>query len=168
MTGVQTCALPISHDARRIRKEAAKEIGKHSKSNKECVRDAFESITKNGTMKMLGYYDERKEVWKPFHSWNKGTLTNYTSNCGVTLNTQKALNEFDFKSHIDVDAYVRWAEELLDNWKVTADIPELNMQSREDTVVEKSNKGKRKTKIENEIDALKIIYGLKEIEEESA
>ena len=157
-----------THDAKRIRKEAAKQIGKPSKSNKECVRNAFESITKNGTMKMLGFYDERKEVWRPFHSWNKGTLTNYTSNCGVTLNTQKALNEFDFKAHIDVDAYVRWAEELLDNWKVTADIPELNFKSREDTVVEKSGKGKRKTKIENEIETLKIIYGLKDNEEESA
>ena len=155
-----------THDAKRIRFEAANALGKPLKSNKECVINAVESLNDNGLMKMLGYYDEEKEVWKPFHSWNDGTLTNYTSNCGVTLNTQHELDNFNYKEHIDAEAYIRWAEDLLDNWKVTADIPELGMKKRDDTVVEKSAKSKRKTKIENEIDTLKLIYGMKEENEE--
>ena len=107
----------------------------------------------------MGYYDPNSEQWLPIKYWKKSAITNYTSNQGVLLNTAKDLNHFDFKKHLDLNAYIRWAENLISNWKVTADIPEINLISTDDTV-NIVKKQKRKTKKDTEIEALMEIYGL--------
>ena len=107
----------------------------------------------------LGYYDPNSEQWLPIKYWKKSAITNYTSNQGVLLNTAKDLNLFNFKKHLDINAYIRWSENLLNNWKVTADIPEIGLKSIDDTV-NVVKKKKRKTKKDTEIETLMEIYGL--------
>lgn len=114
-------------------------------------------------LKILGYYNPKDEKWYPFKMWKESKITDYTSDVGEIFNTAQSLKDFDIDQHIDLDAYFRWAENLLDNWKVTANIPEISLQSHDDTVVE-GKKTKRTTKKDIEIDILKSYYGLKEKE----
>ena len=60
-------------------------------------------------------------------------------------------------STLDVDAYVAWAEKLLDGWKVTADIPEIGLESIDDTVVVKTRK-KKKTKKMKSLELVRWLY----------
>lgn len=131
----------------------SEEDEKESNANKK-------TITTIDALKILGYYDPKTNQWQPFKMWKESKLTNYTSNVGVVLNTAKELAEFDLDAHIDLDAYFRWAESLLDIWKVTADIPEIGLKSVDDEVV-KGNKSKRVTKKDVEIEILKSYYGFK-------
>lgn len=114
-------------------------------------------------LKILGYYDPNSKQWYPFKMWKESKITGYTSDVGEIFNTAASLKNFDADKHIDLDAYFRWAEELLDNWKVTADIPEIGLISRDDTVIE-GRTTRRVTKKDVEIDILKSFYGLKEKE----
>ena len=90
--------------------------------------------------------------------WREGSLTNYTSNRGLTLPTSKDLDEFDLDL-LDLDAYVAWAENILATWKVTADIPAIGMTSRDDTVVVTATK-KRSNKKTRAADTVRWLYGL--------
>lgn len=89
--------------------------------------------------------------------WRDSTLPHYTSQRGQTLNSTRELREFDM-SKLDLDAYVAWAEKLLDGWKVTADLPAIGMVSRDDTVVPKSTRGPRVTKRSKAIDLVRWMY----------
>lgn len=53
---------------------------------------------------------------------------------GDLIQSRKDYLDFDL-SRIDVDFYVRWAEQILNRWKVTADLPDLGMVSLDDTVI---------------------------------
>lgn len=110
-------------------------------------------------LKILGYYDPKTDKWYPFKMWKESKISGYTSDVGEIFNTAQSLKDFDLDKHIDLDAYFRWAEDLLDNWKVTADIPEIGLESTDDTVVE-GKKSKRVTKKDVEINILKSYYGL--------
>lgn len=92
----------------------------------------------------------RLKVWKPT------VLTGYPSSTGKVLNSRSDLEAFDL-SEIDESAYVDWAESLLDNWKVTADLPEIGMESIDDTVVPKSE-SKRVTKADVAIAIIEEMY----------
>ena len=96
--------------------------------------------------------------WEPLTVWREGSLTNYTSNRGLTLPTSKDLDEFDLDL-LDLDAYVAWAENILATWKVTADIPAIGMTSRDDTVVVTATK-KRSNKKTRAADTVRWLYGL--------
>lgn len=91
--------------------------------------------------------------------WREGSLTHYTSEWGQILNSTQSLKDFDM-SQLDVDAYVRWSENLLDGWKQTADVPDLGMVAIDDTVVEKASGGgsRRKTKRDKAIDMIEWLY----------
>lgn len=97
------------------------------------------------------------DALRPVHLWNPGSLTGYTSEYGLTVNTTEELSQFDM-STLDIDAYMRWAEELLSTWKVTADIPEIGYVSRDDTVVEKVKKRPVSKKKQKARDMITWLY----------
>lgn len=144
--------VDIYNDDRILKFQSLGDSSEEEKENKQRKIDGSD-------LKILGYYDPLSESWQPFKMWKESKLTNYTSNVGVILNTAKDLEEFNIDKHIDLDAYFRWAESLLDIWKVTADIPEIGLRSSDDTVV-KGTKSKRVTKKDVEIEILKSYYGL--------
>lgn len=80
----------------------------------------------------------------PLKVWKPTKLTGYPSTTGRLLNSRESLTSFDL-SEIDEGAYVAWAEQFLDRWKVTADLPEIGMVSGDDTVIPKTA-SKRMTK----------------------
>lgn len=67
-------------------------------------------------------------------AWQPTKLTGYTSNVVDVLNMADEVKHFN-KNRLDVDAYQRWAENLLQSWKVTADMPDVGMVSVDDAVV---------------------------------
>lgn len=112
------------------------------------------------------YRSLNSEEWSEVKIWKKGALTGYPSNRGVTVNTHEEVVNFDYQKHIDVEAYVEWSEQLLSNWKVTASIPQIGLENRDDTVNIKSKgssklKNKDRAKLE-----LKKIYGMISEQEE--
>lgn len=108
--------------------------------------------------KILGYYDTNTDSWQPLKAWKPSSkVTNYPVLVGTTLNTAESLENFDY-STINVDAYVRMAEEQLKLWKKTADVPELNMKKIDDTVIKELVVKKKKTKKSIEIDRLISFY----------
>lgn len=114
----------------------------------------------NGYTTLL--YKTHKGEWDAVKLWKPSKkLSGYPTSIGVTLNTFEELHEFDY-SQIDVDAYVMWAEELLKLWKISADIPELNMVKVDDTVI-KVEKKVRKTKEAVEVDKLRVLYDLESL-----
>lgn len=111
-------------------------------------------------LKTLGYYNPDLEKWLPIKAWKKSKMTHYTSNVGKVLNLASELEEFDY-SQLDIDAYVRWSEELLSNWKATADLPEVGMSKCDDTVIPTKVK-KRVTKLDEQIEILRSYYNFSE------
>lgn len=95
-------------------------------------------------------------TWHGLKCWREGSLTGYTTDKGQILNKSSDLAEFDM-STLDVDAYVAWAEKLLDGWKVTAEIPEIGLESIDDTVVVKTRK-KKKTKKMKSLELVRWLY----------
>lgn len=115
---------------------------------------AFRATWNN--VKCVGLAVKVDDELRMVESWKESTLTGYTSNTGVVLNTAESLEEFDL-TKIDLEAYLRWAEQLLAGWKVTADIPEIGLVSVDDTVVEKVVK-KRITKADRALQVLDAAY----------
>ena len=96
----------------------------------------FSELMQNLGARTLGIYDKDAEAWVPLQAWKVGAITGYTSNTAMVLNAQEELEQFDHDL-LDIDAYVRWAENILSTWKVTADIPEIGLKSVDDTVITK-------------------------------
>lgn len=115
----------------------------------------FDAYWKKSGAKFLVVKDSDGE-WQQLKVWRTGALANYTGSFGVTLNSTVELKEFDM-STLDLDAYVAWAEKLLDGWKITADIPEIGFRSIDDTVVEKKS-STRSTRKTRGIDMIDWLY----------
>lgn len=94
-------------------------------------------------------------IWKPIKRWIKNKLTGFTSETGLIVNTTEDLNNIDH-SNLDIQAYVDWAENLLDKWKITADIEEIGLKFNNDAHITKTRV--RKTNRDELI--LKELYGL--------
>lgn len=92
---------------------------------------------------------------EPLKVW-KSNKVPYTSNTGLLLNTRASLQDFDMNL-LDLEPYVRWAEQILARWKVTADLPEIGMVKCDDTVLISQAK-KRMTKADREIEKLAELY----------
>lgn len=118
--------------------------------------EEFSELAKNNNMKVLGYKLKSDTLWEPVKAWKRSALTNYPSNIGTVVNTAEELENFDY-SKLDIDAYLKWAEDLLSKWKVTADIPEIGLKSYNDEVIP-SEKKIRVTKKDKEIETLKEFY----------
>lgn len=119
--------------------------------------EEYSEFMKTYKLKYLGIYNPKTEKYEPVEKWTYSEkLTGYTSNRGITLNTAKELSEFDV-STLDLDAYVKWAETLLQGWKITNDIPAIGLTKCDDTVVEKA---KPKTKVTKKSKAIDTIYSL--------
>lgn len=128
------------------------------KSFNEDQKNALDKIES----KKLGYFDNDANKWKPLKIWKPSSkVTNYPVLVGQTLNSNEDLKTFDY-SLINVDAYVRMAEEQLKLWKHTADVPEIGMVQIDDTVVTdvKLNSTKPLTKKDKELEKLKELYRL--------
>lgn len=121
-----------------------------SKENKSPELGDFEDV-KDLT---LGYLSPTTGAWEPLKYWKTSALTGYPSTRGELANRAIDLEHFD-KNKIDIDAYIAWAESLLDNWKVTGDIPDIGMEymGQNDVVVAGTNK-RRKTKELREVETL--------------
>lgn len=134
-----------------------------SYSTDEVTKDIEESsdlslyrITKNDDMHLkLAVKTPNGRIY-PLKVWKSGKLPGYPSTTGRLLNSHNDLEDFDL-SDIDQDAYVSWAETFLSKWKVTVDLPEIGMQSLDDTVVPKSSK-QRATKAGAAVALIEEIY----------
>lgn len=124
--------------------------------------DDFSDYWKGSLATMLVARDSDGN-WQGLKCWREGALTGYTTDHGQILNKSSELAEFDM-STLDVDAYLAWAEKLLDGWKVTADIPEIGLESIDDTVVPKTRKKKKTKKMKN----LELVRWLYEASDEEA
>lgn len=111
--------------------------------------------------KDLIYFNEKTGLYDVIKAWKFQAITGYTSNIGEVLNTAEELRNFDH-SNLDIDAYVRWAENILDNWKVTGDIPQIGLEQCDDKVVKVAKKV-RVTRKSQEIDVIRRMYGLEEL-----
>lgn len=87
----------------------------------------------------LGYFNEEEQTYLPIKLWKDGKISGYPSNRGTLCNTLESLENFN-KETLDIDSYVKWVESILDNWKVTGDIPEIGLVKCDDTVIEKAKK----------------------------
>ena len=95
----------------------------------------------------------------PIKLWKDSeNVTHYPSRTGVILNTAQELREFDM-NELDIDAYVRWAEQLLKQWKVTANLDEVGLMECDDTVIPKEVKV-RTTKKSRAIEDIYELYGI--------
>jgi hypothetical protein len=95
----------------------------------------------------------------PIKLWKDSeNVTHYPSRTGVVLNTAQELREFDM-NELDIDAYVRWAEQLLKQWKVTANLDEVGLMECDDTVIPKEVKV-RITKKSRAIEDIYELYGI--------
>lgn len=107
-------------------------------------------------------YKKDNGNWTQVKLWKKGALTGYPSNIGVTVNKHEDLVNFDYQKHIDVDAYLEWAENLLSNWKVTASIPQLGLEDKDDTVNIKAKSSSKLSKKDQAKIMIKKLYGVAE------
>ena len=98
--------------------------------------------------------------WLAIKVWKPGKMTGYPSNRGAVLNTTESLEGFNLDD-LDMDAYLEWAESLLDTWKVTADIPDIGVSSHDDTVsVKKEGETKKSGKKQSRDKAEKLVTWL--------
>lgn len=93
------------------------------------------------------------KLWK-----DSAKVTHYPSTTGITLNTAQELRDFDM-NELDIDAYVRWTEQLLKQWKVTANLEEVGLVECDDTVIPKEVKI-RSTKKSRAIEDIYELYGI--------
>lgn len=100
--------------------------------------------------------DDNEDEWSTVKAWKDGVITGFTSDTADMVNTEESLSAFDFNK-IDIEPYVSWAETLLSNWKVSADVPELGMRKIDDTVNEEITP-KRKTKSTIAIEVIHNMY----------
>ena len=86
-------------------------------------------------------------------------VTGYTSTICKLVNTAQEVEEFD-RSQLDLEAYARWAEDLLEGWKISADFEELGMKKVDDTVGEKTEQSssKRVSKKDISISIVEDLY----------
>lgn len=104
-------------------------------------------------------YEEEKGIFSPVKHWKKNKLGGYPSLVGDVYNLTDDLDNFDFNK-LDLDAYVDWAEQLLDNWKITADIEELGLTFSENSHITK----KSKRKSNKTMDFICDLYGIPPME----
>lgn len=92
-------------------------------------------------------------------AWSQSdSIAGYPNGCKVTaLNSAKSLEEFNM-DRLDVDAYIKWAEQLLASWKVTANIPAIGMALFNDTSLQKAAGTGRITKRDRAIHLLEQLY----------
>ena len=101
----------------------------------EQLTGLIESAVETGELVKgeLGVYNSQTSQVDQLKIWKDGVITGYPSHWGTVLNTRSDLEEFNL-DWIDRAAYVRWAELLLETWKITNNIPELGMQKMDDRV----------------------------------
>lgn len=120
--------------------------------------DYINPLDKDFMCNTIGFLDEFSGEWKTLNRWKNSKITHFTSVIGESLPYTEDLDNFN-KEDIDIDAYLKWAENILDTWKVTNDIPQLNIKKLNDVVIEESKEQARKTKREKEIDTIWSYYG---------
>ena len=118
--------------------------------------DDYMKLIKANQICLIG---ESIEDLIPIKLWKDSTtVTHYPTRTGIVLNTAQELREFDM-NELDIDAYVRWAEQLLKQWKVTANLEEVGLVECDDTVIPKEVKV-RVTKKSKAIDDIYELYGI--------
>ena len=117
-------------------------------NDKEFYGD-YAAIFKNG--QQIGYTLDG-DTWYPVKIWKARAVTGYVTNTGVVCNTREELEHFDY-SNLDIDSYVLKAETILQNWKVTADIPQIGLRNLDDTVIPATAK-----KVSKKEQAIQEIY----------
>lgn len=97
-----------------------------------------------------------KGEWQLIKDWRVTKIPGYTADKVQLLNNEADLANFDM-STLDLNAYLAWSEQLLQGWKITADIPDLNMTQCDDTVIAKSTHT-RLTKKDIELQKIRSLY----------
>jgi len=69
----------------------------------------------------------------------------------------KEVEEFD-RSELDLEAYARWAEDLLEGWKISADFDELGMKKVDDAVKEESKTVQKTSRKGLAIEMIEDLY----------
>lgn len=128
--------------------------------------DYIEDV-KNFRYNTIGFFDTQAQEWKPLKYWKKSKMTHFTSDVGRNLPLEDNLRYFD-KTELDIEAYLRWSENILDTWKVTNDLPQLNIEKLDDTVVKEDTQAKKLTKYEQGVQMIYEMYGLNTEEMEVA
>lgn len=86
-------------------------------------------------------------------------VTGFTSQICKVLNMTDDLNNFD-RQELDIEAYAKWAEDLLSGWKITCDFEEIGMKKADDTVVQTVTKAKRLSKRDLALNAIESTYDM--------
>lgn len=92
-------------------------------------------------------------------NWYYSYPTGYPQSEGIIINTAeevKGVKAVD--ADLNIEAYTDWAESLLQTWKITGDIPEVNMQSYDDDLGFKEKTSKKKSKSSSMEKQIKDLY----------
>lgn len=119
----------------------------------------YEALSKSNSATYIGYPIKADPTeYMPLKMMKTGeNVTGYTSTVCELVNTAKEVAEFD-RSRLDLEAYALWAEDLLENWKASADFPELGMIKVDDSVRKVENSAKRVSKKSLALDILSDVY----------
>lgn len=75
--------------------------------------------------------EEREELKNWYYSYPTG----YPQSEGIIINTaEEVKNVKAIDADLNIEAYTDWAESLLQTWKITGEIPELNLKSYDDNL----------------------------------
>lgn len=126
----------------------------------------------------IGYFHPTRREWMPLQHWKPGAVTGYPTPDtkedgtepplkGTVVNLARELHTFD-KHDLDLDMYIRWAEQILELWKVTGDIEDVGMQHMGpiDTVVKKKGVRKLNKKDRQMLSVFNNVYRLNVTEDE--
>lgn len=81
--------------------------------------------------KELAEGEEREELKNWYYSYPTG----YPQSEGIIINTaEEVKNVKAIDADLNIEAYTDWAESLLQTWKITGEIPELNLKSYDDNL----------------------------------
>ena len=119
----------------------------------------YEALSKSNSATYIGYPIKADPTeYMPLKMMKTGeNVTGYTSTVCELVNTAKEVADFD-RSKLDLEAYALWAEDLLENWKASADFPELGMIKVDDSVRKVENSAKRVSKKSLALDILSDVY----------
>lgn len=121
----------------------------------------YEALSKSKNATYIGFPSKADPtVYLPLKMVKAGeNVTGYTSTICKLVNTAQEVEEFD-RSQLDLEAYARWAEDLLEGWKISADFEELGMKKVDDTVGEKTEQSssKRVSKKDISISIVEDLY----------
>ena len=95
--------------------------------NDHLDADSLKEIKKNANAKSLVLCYGVGPIYTPVKRWKSNKLSGFTGETGKVVNRMEDLRHIDHDD-LDLKAYTDWAESLLDNWKVTADLDALGMQ----------------------------------------